>query len=192
MSHRKVILSMQMTLDGYVAGHNDDADWLQSSDEEWNDLFKELEAADTYLLGRKMYPLYSSYWQSVLKNPDSNNNERKFAKLADKTQHVVFTKGDFKPDWQNTKVSHDVKGEIASLKEQPGKNIIAWGGANFASSLINLGLVDELRIEINPTILADGKNLFSSIDNRTQLQLIDARQLKPGLIVVRYNLLTAK
>jgi dihydrofolate reductase len=127
-----------------------------------------------------------------LKNPDSNNNELKFAKLADKTQHIVFTKGDFNPDWQNTKVSHDVKGEIASLKEQPGKNIIAWGGANFASSLINLGSVDELRIEINPTILADGKNLFSSVDNRTQLQLIDARQLKPGLIVVRYNLLTAK
>jgi dihydrofolate reductase len=192
MSNRKVILSMQMTLDGYVAGHNDEADWLQSSDEEWNDLFKELDAADTYLLGRKMYPLYSSYWQSVLKNPDSNNNELKFAKLADKTQHIVFTKGDFNPDWQNTKVSHDVKGEIASLKEQPGKNIIAWGGANFASSLINLGSVDELRIEINPTILADGKNLFSSVDNRTQLQLIDARQLKPGLIVVRYNLLTAK
>src|SRR4051812_37147061 len=71
MSERKVILSMQMTLDGYVSGHDDKADWMQTSDEAWEDLFNDLETADTYLLGRKMYPLYSSYWQSVLKNPDS-------------------------------------------------------------------------------------------------------------------------
>jgi dihydrofolate reductase len=187
MRERKVILSMQMTLDGYVAGPNDEADWLQTSDEEWNDLFKDLEAADTYLLGRKMYPLYSSYWQSVLKNPDSRGADLEFAKLADKTRHIVFTKGDFKPDWKNTKVSHDVKDEIANLKKQPGKNIIAWGGANFASNLINLGVVDEIRIELNPTILTTGKAMFSNVDHRIQLQLIDSRPLKPGLIVLRYK-----
>jgi dihydrofolate reductase len=178
---------MQITLDGYVAGPNDEADWLQSSDEEWEDMFNDLETADTYLLGRKMYPLYSSYWQSVLKNPASEGNELKFAKLADKTQHIVFTKGDFKPDWKNTKVSHDVKEEIANLKKQPGKNIIAWGGANFASTLINLGVLDEIRLELNPTILGSGKALFANVDHRSQLQLIDSRKLKPGLIVLRYK-----
>ncbi|HEY4289819.1 MAG TPA: dihydrofolate reductase family protein [Puia sp.] len=187
MSQRKVILSMQMTLDGYVADHNDEADWLQTGDEEWQDLSKDLEAADTYLLGRKMYPLYSSYWQSVLKDPDSDENELSFAKLADKTQHIVFTKGDFKPDWKNTKVAHDLKGEIENLKKQPGKNIIAWGGANFASSLINLGLVEELRIALNPTILGDGKAMFGNANRRSQLQLLDSRPLTSGLVVLRYK-----
>ena len=61
MNQRKLILSMQITLDGYVAGPNDEADWLMSSDEEWADMYKDLHSADTYLLGRKMYPLYSHY-----------------------------------------------------------------------------------------------------------------------------------
>ena len=96
MSQRKLILSMQVTLDGYVAGPNDEADWLLNSDDEWDDLFLDLKAADTYLLGRKMYPLYSQHWQSVLGKADSPPNEMKFAKLANETQHVVFTKSDFK------------------------------------------------------------------------------------------------
>ncbi|MEP7377195.1 MAG: hypothetical protein ABI675_27585 [Chitinophagaceae bacterium] len=45
-----------------------------------------------------------------------------------------------------------MKGEIASLKNQTGKNIIAWGGSNFAPDLINLELVDEIRIELNSTV----------------------------------------
>ena len=76
---------MQITLDGYVAGPNAEADWLINSDDEWTDLFRNLDSADTYLVGRKMYPLYSQYWQSVLQNPDSDSNELKFAKTADKT-----------------------------------------------------------------------------------------------------------
>ena len=187
MSQRKLILSMQITLDGYVAGPNDEADWLISSDDEWTDIFKDLDSADTYLLGRKMYPIYSEYWQSVLRNPNSAPNELKFARLADKTQHIIFTRGDFKPDWKNTRVAHDIQAEIARLKKEDGKNIIAWGGANFAASLIELGLVDEYRFELNPTILANGKALFKNVEQRKQLALIDSKPLSSGLIVLRFQ-----
>jgi len=187
MSQRKLILSMQITLDGYVAGPNDEADWLIANDDEWSDLNKDLDSADIYLLGRKMYPIYSEYWQSVLHNPDSKPNELKFAKLADKTQHIVFTKGDFKPDWKNTRVAHDISAEVTRLKKENGKNIIAWGGANFASTLIKLGLVDEYRLELNPTILAKGKALFTNQEQRKKLTLIDSKALKSGLIILRYK-----
>ena len=187
MSQRKVILSMQMTLDGYVAGPNDEMDWMKESEEEWKDMFDELKEADTYLLGRKMYPIYSGHWQKVLHSPDDKGSETEFAKLADKTQHIVFTKGDFKPDWKNTRVSHDVQAEIANLKKQPGKNIIAWGGANFASNLVKLGLVDEMRIVLNPTVLGKGKRLFDNVDQQNNLEFISARTMKPGIIVLRYK-----
>lgn len=188
MSQRKLILSMQITLDGYVAGPNDEADWLiNDDDDEWTDMFKDLNSADTYLLGRKMYPLYSKYWQSVLHNPDSAPNELKFAKLADKTQHIVFTKGDFKPDWKNTRVAHDLADEVTRLKKEDGKNIIAWGGANFASNLIKLGLVDEYRLALNPTILTEGKMLLNNLERREKLELIDSKALKSGLIILRYR-----
>lgn len=178
---------MQITLDGYVAGPNDEADWLIGDDDEWSDLYKDLHSADTYLLGRKMYPIYSEYWQSVLHNPDSAPNELKFAKLADTTQHIVFTKGDFNPDWKNTRVAHDLQAEVARLKKEIGNNIIAWGGANFAANLIDLGLVDEYRFELNPTILVKGKALFNNLEQRRKLTLIDSKPLASGLIILRYR-----
>ena len=187
MSQRKLILSMQITLDGYIAGPNDEADWLISDDDEWTEHLKDISSADTFLLGRKMYPLYSQYWQTVLRNPNSEPNELNFAKLADKTQHIVFTKGDFKPDWKNTRVAHDLPAEVTRLKKENGKNIIAWGGANFAASLIGLGLVDEYRFELNPTILAKGKALFNNLEQRKKLTLIDSKALKSGLIILKYQ-----
>jgi dihydrofolate reductase len=187
MSQRKVILSMQMTLDGYVAGPNDEMEWMKESEDEWKDLFNDLKEADTYLLGRKMYPIYSQHWQKVLHNPGSKGSESEFAKLADKTQHIVFTNGDFKPDWKNTRVAHDVQEEIANLKKQPGENIIAWGGANFASNLIKLGLVDEIRIALNPVALGDGKALFSNVGQRSDFEFISAQPMKSGIIVLRYK-----
>jgi dihydrofolate reductase len=187
MSQRKLILSMQITLDGLVAGPANVADWLISDDEEWADHFKDINSADTYLLGRKMYPLYSEHWQSVLKNPDSDPNELKFAKLADQTEHIVFTKGDFKPDWKNTRVAHDLTAEVARLKKANGKNIIAWGGANFAFNLIKLDLVDEYRFELNPTILGKGLALFGNLEQKKKLTLIDSKPLKSGLIVLKYQ-----
>jgi dihydrofolate reductase len=188
MSQRKLMLTMQITLDGFVAGTNDEADWLISSDDEWENHFEDIEAADTFLLGRKMYPLYSKYWQGVLHDPHkSKPNELKFAKLADRTQHIVFTKGDFKPDWKNTRVAHDVAAEVTRLKKENGKNIIAWGGAHFAASLIDLDLVDEYRLELNPTLLVKGKSLFNNVEKRKKLALIDSKTLKGGLIVLRYR-----
>jgi len=187
MSHRKLILSMQITLDGYVAGPNDEADWLIISDDNWTDLYKDINSADTFLLGRKMYPNYSEHWQSTLRNPESDPNELKFAKLADKTQHIVFTKGDFKPDWKNTRVAHDLSAEVTHLKKEKGRNIIAWGGANFACNLIKLGLVDEYRFALNPTILAKGKTPFANMEQRKKLIMIDSKPLQSGLVIVRYQ-----
>ena len=83
---------MQITLDGYVAAPNDEADWVIGGDDEWSDLYKDLHSADTYLLGRKMYPIYSEYWQSALHNPDSAPNELKFAKLANITSTSFLQK----------------------------------------------------------------------------------------------------
>jgi dihydrofolate reductase len=177
---------MQITFDGCVSGPNDEADWLIDSDDDWNDLFEHLHDADTYLLGRKMYPLYAEHWQAVLRKKDSAPNELKFARLAEQTHHIVFSRNDFKPGWKNTAVAHDLPAEIQRLKKESGKNIIAWGGADFAANLIRLDLVDEYRFALNPTILGNGKSLFAN-PGRKNLVLIDAKPLKSGLVLVSYR-----
>lgn len=92
----------------------------------------------------------------------------------------------FQPDWANTTVAHNLK-EIKKLKQQEGKNIVAWGGAIFAGNLMDAGLVDEIRLGVNPVILGEGKSLFNNFHHRRKLRLIQATEFKSGLILSRYN-----
>lgn len=188
MSNRKLILSMHMTLDGYVAGPNDELDWLLSSDDEWTHMFKDLEQVDTYILGRKMYPGYAEFWRSAITNPGSVGADYvKFAKIAEKTPHIVFSHSDFKTDWGNTRVAHDLVEEITRLKKQDGKDMMSWGGASFGRELIKHGLVDEYRISLNPVLIGEGKSLFGDLKKRNKLKLIDSRLLSSGVVVLRYH-----
>ncbi|MEI9947144.1 MAG: dihydrofolate reductase family protein [Chitinophagaceae bacterium] len=84
-------------------------------------------------------------------------------------------------------MARDLPAEVKMLKNEDGKNIIAWGGAGFASSLIELDLVDEYRFELNPILLTKGKSLFNKLEHQKKLTLIDAKSLDSGLIIVRYE-----
>lgn len=184
---RKVILSMQITLDGFVCGPNDELDWLKGGDDEWNEMFNDLEFVDTCLVGRKMYPGYADYWRSVLTNPNADKNELRYAQYADRPSHIVFSKsGSVKSGWANSRVAKDPEHEIAQLKALPGRNIIVWGGAGFASSLVNLGLIDEYRITLNPTLLGAGKSPFHDVESQRKLELTESKRLKSGNVILRY------
>jgi len=190
---RKVILAMQITLDGFVAGANDELDWLVDEEDQWKDLFEILKSADTFLLGRVMYPGYANYWRGVLANPAAKKNETKFARIAEKTRHIVFSRTMKKADWKNTMVERgDVSEAVRRLKQQAGKNMIVWGGASFASSLIGLGLVDEYRLLVNPVMLGKGKPLFRSIDDRRRLKLAETKTFKSVVVLLHYKAMKQK
>lgn len=183
---RKVILAMQISLDGFIEGPNGAMDWLLGGDDVWDTMFKDMESVDTYLLGGNTYPVYAEHWRSLLNKTD-DSNEVKFAKLADKTPHIVFSHTIKKVDWANTRIATDAEAEIAKLKQQPGKDMYVWGGATFAGFLINKGLVDEYRLVLNPTVLGGGKPLFKDVEKRMKLTLIDSRPLSSGVVVLRYR-----
>lgn len=92
-----------------------------------------------------------------------------------------------KVDWPKSRIATDPDAEIAKLKQQPGKDMLTWGGATFANYLISKGLIDEYNIRVSPKILARGKALFKNIQNRSNLSLMAVRQLKSGTIMVRYK-----
>jgi dihydrofolate reductase len=188
MDKRKVTLSMQMTLDGFVCGPNDEMDWTNTTDDElWREMFQDLQSVDTYFLGRKMYPGYADYWRSLINDPKGDPNVVKFAKIADETQHIVFTHGNLKTDWKNTRVAHDVKKEIADLRQKTGKDIFAWGGAGFAASLIGLDVLDGLRIVLNPILIGKGKSMTKDLNSNRKLKLRRTRPLNSGLVILDYD-----
>jgi dihydrofolate reductase len=192
---RKLILSMQVSLDGFVEGQNGDMSWMQPDDnEQWDDMFAMLlKNVDLLLLGRGMWADYRDYWKKALVDSNFSPNEVKFAKLAERTPHIVFSKTLKDAGWENTTInSGDVADEVKKIKEQSGKDIYIVGGAKFAATLIDSGLVDEYQLVINPVILTKGKSFFQQLTNRRQIELIDTKQLSTGVAILRYKQVNIK
>src|SRR5688572_6881523 len=196
---RKLILSMQMSLDGYIEGPAGEMDWFVDDDETWKDMFEFLKLIDTVLLGAGMYPEYAAYWRRVLTDPKAQPNEVQYSRLAGKIDHIVFSNSltkvdpnapdDYHGEWRkNTRiVKGDVKTEVLKLKQSnSGKDIVLYGGASMASSFIELGLVDEYRLSVNQIILGGGKSLFQKV-TKHPLKLIGSKTYKSGVVLLQYK-----
>ena len=183
---RKIIASLQVSVDGFIEGPNKEVDWMMVDDEEeWREINEMLNSVDALILGGGMYPEYEQYWLALLTNPtEGTTNQSAYAQRADKIPHFVLSKTLDKVAWKTTRIVRDMD-EIRMLKEQQGKNIVAWGGATFVSSLMNKGLLDEVRLMVNPIILGGGKALFKDVKERHSLKLLSAKPLKSGMVSVR-------
>jgi len=186
---RKVILAMQVTLDGFIEGPNGELDWAMKEDEEtWKDVFDLQGSSDTLLLGRVMYPAFEKYWLAAPTNPSSTKNEIEYARLADKMQKIVFSKTLEKVEWKTTRIVKDhIAEEILRMKQEPGRDMVILGGAGLASTFVNLGLIDEYHLIVNPLVLGGGKPLFKDVKERHKLKLINTKTFKSGKVVLHYG-----
>jgi dihydrofolate reductase len=187
---RKIIAALQTSVDGFIEGPNGELDWAMAEDEEtWRDLDETLSSVDTFILGRGMYPAYEQYWLALLANPIGTKNENAYASRADKIPHFVLSKTLDKVAWKTTQIIRDVE-EIRKMKQQPGRDMLTFGGATLVSSLMNLDLIDEVRLMVNPLILSSGKALFKDVKERHALKLIRAKPLKSGKVALTYSTLS--
>jgi dihydrofolate reductase len=185
---RKIIAALQTSVDCFIEGPNREIDWAMAEDEEtWRELDETLNSVDTFILGRRMYPEYEQYWLSLLDNPNKGTeNEIAYARRADKIPHIVLSKTLDKVAWKMTRIVRDVE-EIRKMKQQPGRDMLALGGATLISSLMNLSLLDEVHLMVNPLILGGGKALFKDVKERHALKLIRAKPLKSGKVSLTYS-----
>ena len=185
---RKIIAFLQVSVDGFIEGPNKEVDWMMiDDDEEYKEINDMLDSVDALILGGGMYPGYEQAWLGLLTNPaEGTTNQSAYAQRADKIPHFVLSKTLDKVAWKRTRIVKDMD-EIRKLKEQQGKNIVAWGGATFVSSLMNESLLDELRLMVNPIILGGGKALFKDVEARHSLKLLNAKPLKSGIVSLTYS-----
>jgi dihydrofolate reductase len=188
---RKIIAALQVSLDGFIEGPNEELDWVDS----WEDPFDIIGNVDAFILGARMYPGYEQYWQAVLDNPRGNlpftsrpatEGEIAYAKFAGRTHHIVVSSTLQAVSWKNTSIVRDLD-EVRRLKETSGSGMHAVGGATLVSSLMNAGLVDEIRLVVQPIILGGGKPLFKDVKARHSLTLLTARPLKAGAVSLNYS-----
>jgi dihydrofolate reductase len=185
---RKLKLQVQMTVDGCVAGPRGEMDFLVWNwDDALKDYVKEItEPVDCIVLGRKLAEGFIPHWAAVAANPADPEflAGRKFSD----TRKVVFTRTLDRSEWDNTVLAKgSLVDEITQLKQQDGKDIIAYGGATFVSALIEQGLIDEFHLFINPAALGNGMTIFKGLDSKLNLTLVKSTAFDCGIVVLVYE-----
>jgi len=179
---RKLKLQMSISLDGYVARPEGQLDWMTwDQDAKLLDFITHVaDTSDTILMGRKMTPEFITYWENVVDN-EPDNFYSKFAPKMVNTEKIVFTKTLSSIPGRNVRVENgDLVEKIKQLKTQEGKDILAYGGANFISSLIAHNLIDDYYLLLNPTAIGKGLSIFS---DTKPFRLIDSRAYECGIVV---------
>jgi dihydrofolate reductase len=184
---RKVVLLINTTLDGFAAGSKGDLDWTIVDEDMWSYTNALFSTVDTTLFGRVTYQGFESYWPTVPANPNSTKETITFAHWIDKVQKVVFSKTLEHVTWNNTRLVRDnVAEEVSSLKAQAGKDIIVMGSPGLVHTLLELSLIDELRVNVNPVLLGSGIPFLNDMKDRTKLDLINAKTFQSGVVGLHY------
>jgi dihydrofolate reductase len=138
------------------------------------------------LLGRKLADGFIPYWTDITTRPE--DPQYSFARKMVNMPKIVFSKTLAKSTWDNTQIAkNDLVTEVNELKKQEGKDIVMYGGAEFNSSVIKAGLIDEYHLFVNPVAAGKGMPIFSLLENARQLTLLKATPLKNGIVVLCYK-----
>jgi dihydrofolate reductase len=189
---RKLIAGMKISVDGKIEGPEGYADWVEA----WSDDYGLMRQVDACVLGANMYPGYEQYWSAIQNEPDKPHsmtgrvptpNEVEYARFAAQTPHYVLSSALTSALWPRTSFVRGLE-EIAALKQQPGKDIYLVGGARTTASLIDAGLVDELRLIVYPLIAGEGKALFATTERRRGLELRNVQLLQGGRVSLIYGI----
>lgn len=178
---RKVIAAFNTTIDGncdHTAGIADEEIHLH-----YTDL---LDNAGVILYGRITYQLMQ-YWQTLLKNPSGQKASDDFAKAIDKIPKIVFSHNLKDTDWETAELAtYPIEAVIQELKQQPGKDILI-GSRSLIIQLMNLGLIDELQLCIQPVVAGKGLSLFDHMNDRTIFKLKKTKSFLNGAIILYYE-----
>jgi dihydrofolate reductase len=211
-TRRKLVLKMSVSLDGFVAGPNGEADWIFRSSggaDSTTWVLDTLRGAGVHIMGSRSYHHMAAFWpysdmpiaspmndipkvifsRTGIKNtPVDPSPVLAEAKARNAERHGVTPTAAVLQSWADpTVASGDLVEEVLRLKEQPGNYILAHGGARFAQSLIAAGLVDEYRLGIHPVVLGQGLSLFSALRSPVDLRLISMTPFASGAVAAVYQ-----
>jgi dihydrofolate reductase len=178
---RKLVLQMQISIDGFVGGKKGDLSWIFSdfdaSSEKWT--VEMLWQADAHLMGGATYRDMAAHWPT---------STEPYAAAMNQIPKIVFSRSLKDATWGETQIaSGDLAQEIARLKKEPGRDLLAHGGARFAQSLVKTGMIDEYRLIVHPVALGSGIRLFPELDAPVRLKLVDTIAFGTGAIANVYR-----
>ena len=178
-------LQVQTTVDGYMGGPNGEMDWMTWS---WSDDMTAYvdaltKSSDLIVLGRKLAEGFIPAWAA---GPEGEPQES--IDWMNNTPKVVISNTLTASPWQNAVVAGgDLAETVNKLKDQPGGDIITYGGGTLVSSLIAKGLLDELHLFVNPTAIGAGMPVFPNLGAYQRLRLVTARPFDCGITALHFE-----
>jgi dihydrofolate reductase len=152
-----LVLKMSVSLDGYVAPSDGSADWAAAgrSDDGASWTLETVSNARTHLIGAATYAEWATYWPRA---------SGPFATAMNEIPKVVFSNSLASADWDETTIATgDLATAVTRLKQETSDGyLLAQGGARFARSLVETGLIDEYRLVTHPVVLGAGERIFTA------------------------------
>jgi dihydrofolate reductase len=211
---RKLILKMQISVDGFVGGPNGEVDWvfksLDAAATDW--IVQSIGQAGVHIMGRRTFFDMAAYWpystepyappmnaipklvfsrhglDSVRQAELTRAFEDAARQRASLGLNPVPANEAVAKAWAETPVlTGDLAMEIKRLKQEPGKDILAHGGASFAQSLVKDGLIDEYHLIVHPVALGQGLPLFSQLARPADLKLVNSTPFDSGAVAQIYR-----
>lgn len=212
---RKLVLKMSMSLDGFVCGPQGEIDWVVGAADparvEWT--VGLIGQAGMHLMGSRTYHDMAAYWptsaepyappmneipkavftrKGLDRNPATPQTTRAIHDAskarADRGESALAAPAAGAASWDAAyEARGDLTEEITRLKRQPGRFLLAHGGAGFARSLAERGLVDEFCLLVHPVALGRGQPLFASLPKPMPLALMFSTTFRDGAMAVGYR-----
>ncbi len=179
---RKLISFIGISLDGYYRGPDGRFDFA-NVDQEFYDFSNRQDAGiDTLVFGRETYEHMAAYW------PTATENDPEVIEFMNGVQKIAVSTTLQRVDWNNTLLlSEGLAANIEELKARPGKEIALFGSVRLTAHLLELGLVDKLRVMVFPVLLGRGVSMFSTLNGRVPLELCRTTTFRSGNVLLVYR-----
>jgi dihydrofolate reductase len=195
---RRIVMFNWVTADGYFAGSDGNLDWVVPDEEQAKAAAQDIQNFDTVLFGRRTYELFEGFWRYAVADasgtvPDPHHPGRRssehgaIAIAFNRMTKVVFSITMQDVTWRHARLLRALDPhEIETMKRQPGKDMMVFGSGSIVSQLTQHGLIDEYQFVVCPILLGNGQPLLSGVSKRLRLDLLEAKPLPSGDVMLRY------
>ena len=195
---RRIVMFNWVTADGYFAGPDGNLAWVVPDEAQAKAAAEGIPGFDTVLFGRRTYELFEGFWRHVVVDasgtvPDPHHPGRRsrehgsVAIALNRMTKLVFSRTLKDVTWRNSRLFRELDPrEIETMKGQPGKDMIIFGSGSIVSLLTQHGLIDEYQFVVCPIFLGSGQPLLSGFAKRLRLDLLEAKPLPSGDVMLRY------
>jgi dihydrofolate reductase len=180
-----VIYSMAVSLDGFIAGPDDEIGWTAPDAELFRFHVQQTREIAAELCGRRLYEAML-VWETA-EQTMSDEDELEFARIWRPIPKVVFSRTLIAVEGNARLATDDLAKEIAGFRDQPGEGVVSVAGAGLAAAAIAEDLIDEYRQFVRPIVLGGGTPYFPPLPKSLDLRLVESRSFDSGVVYLRYQ-----